>query len=171
MSGPDAWMPLYPGDYLADTGHLNQAQHGGYLLLLMAMWRRDGRVPDDDQELAAITRSTAQEWKKLRPVLQKLCTVENGFWTQRRLLFELAKANRRYQSKVENGRKGGRRHGHATQVATTPTPSDRLATGSDSLSPALSDGGVQPQSQPQPQKALGVVPDCPPSATSRRRSS
>jgi uncharacterized protein YdaU (DUF1376 family) len=160
MSGADMWMPMYIGDYLADTGHLTQAQHGAYLLLLMALWRQNGKFPDDDDALAAVTRSTPQEWKRLRPILARFCTVANGVWTQKRVTSEIENAERRYKSKVENGRLGGLRSGRTATMESAPGErplGDRLVTGSHSLGRSPIDGAVQPQPQPQVEP-LSVVP-------------
>ena len=65
-----AWMPLYVGDYLGDTGHLTTAQHGAYLLLMMHYWRK-GELPDDDRQLSKITKLPLKTWSDYRPVLQQ----------------------------------------------------------------------------------------------------
>ena len=91
----DAWMPLWIGAYLADTTHLSRDEHGGYLLLLMAYWRARGPLPDDDKRLAAITKATPMEWRKLRPVLAEFFTVTNGAWRQKRIEIEMATADAR----------------------------------------------------------------------------
>ena len=150
MSGANIWMPLYIADYLADTAHLTQAQHGAYLLLLMAMWRRGGRLPDDDKELAAITRSTRHGWKQnIRPALATFFLIADGAWTQRRLTKELQRAVERYKTKVENGRKGGfAKGGESAFDSADQVSGDRLATGSDSLGQSPGDRVLQPQPQP-----------------------
>ena len=156
MSGADTWMPLYVGDYLADTPQLSLAQHGAYLLLLMGLWRLGGKIDDCDITLAAITRSTPQEWKKLRPVLQKFCTVADGVWTQKRLTVEMEKAQARYAAQVANGKKGGRPKRNTEPDGANvhdANETNRLATGSVTQT----NGVAQPQSQPYPQgSALGV---------------
>lgn len=88
----DAWMPLWIGDYLADTMSLNTAQHGAYLLLLIAYWRNKGPIPDDDDDLATIVRATPSEWKKLRQKMLRFFDVSEGFWTHNRANKELEKA-------------------------------------------------------------------------------
>ena len=55
------WMPLYVGDYRADTNHLSAAQHGAYLLLIMHYWQHDG-LPEDDRSLQKISGLTPHQW-------------------------------------------------------------------------------------------------------------
>ena len=86
----DLWLPLWVGPYLADTQHLTRDEHGGYFLLLLAYWRNGGPLLDDDKRLASITKSTAKEWKKLKPILSEFFIVADGRWTQKRMEKELA---------------------------------------------------------------------------------
>lgn len=88
----DAWMPLWIGDYLADTMSLNTAQHGAYLLLLIAYWRNKGPLHDDDEDLATIVRATPSEWKKLKPKMLRFFDVEDGTWSHSRANKELVRA-------------------------------------------------------------------------------
>ena len=85
----DLWLPLWVGPYLADTQHLTRDEHGGYFLLLLAYWRNGGPLLDDDKRLASITKSTAKEWKKLKPILSEFFTVADGRWTQKRMEKEI----------------------------------------------------------------------------------
>ncbi|SAL59478.1 hypothetical protein AWB71_03289 [Caballeronia peredens] len=87
----DVWMPLYIGDYLADTNRLTTEQHGAYLLLIMDYWR-NGPPPDDEEILQNVTRLSKFLWKKHGPVLQKFFTVENGVWRHKRIDEEMAGA-------------------------------------------------------------------------------
>ena len=68
MSSPP-WMPLYIGDYRADTTHLNAALHGAYLLLVMHYWQQGG-LPDDDEQLAGIACMSIGQWRENRPVIR-----------------------------------------------------------------------------------------------------
>lgn len=71
MSEASAWMPLYIGDYLADTMHLTGCEHGAYLLLIMHYWR-SGPLPDDDRALATIARTELQDWMEMRGQIRPL---------------------------------------------------------------------------------------------------
>jgi uncharacterized protein YdaU (DUF1376 family) len=84
-----AWMPLHITDYLADTGHLNAAEHGAYLMLIMHYWQ-NGSLPADERLLARLARMSKSEWDDSRDVLAMLFG-EN--WTHKRIDAELAKAD------------------------------------------------------------------------------
>lgn len=85
------WMPLDVTDYLNDTGHLTTLQHGAYMLLLMHYWRH-GPLPDDDEQLAAITKTDAKTWKAVRGTIRRFFHQDNGELHQKRADQERDKA-------------------------------------------------------------------------------
>lgn len=103
----DQWMPLYIGDYLADTGRLTTEGHGAYLLLLMDYWR-NGAPPDDDSVLAGIVRLPIAKWKRLRAVVQPFFTVAAGRWNHKRVDEELARTAQIIEQRVSAGKAGAK---------------------------------------------------------------
>ena len=72
-------MPMYWDAYLADTTHLTTEEHGAYMLLLAAMWRRNGWVPDDDKDNARILGLTPAKWRKIKARLSGFLIFDGGF--------------------------------------------------------------------------------------------
>lgn len=99
----DIWMPLYIGDYLADTGHLTTTQHGAYLLLLMHYWRKRG-LPADDKQLAAIAKLPLRIWLDTKETIQAF--FHEG-WKHSRIESELARRAEVSNKRAEAGAKGG----------------------------------------------------------------
>lgn len=96
-------MPWWVADYLADTQHLSTVEHGAYCLLIMHYWRH-GSVPDDNKQLAAITKLKLSDWLKHR------ATVATFFlegWKHKRIETEIAKANAKHEKRQTSGKKGG----------------------------------------------------------------
>ena len=81
-------MPLYIGDYLADTARLTTEQHGAYLLLLMDYWR-SGRLPDNDQVLAQISKLSPDAWGNAKAMLKQFFSISDGYWIHARVEKEL----------------------------------------------------------------------------------
>lgn len=121
MSRP--WMPLYIADYLAGTAHLNAAEHGAYLLLIMHYWSKGG-LPDSEDAIRRITRMTARQWSQSRDLLKSLFDDD---WKHRRIDAELAKAIEISQVNSANAREAHRKRKEAAanshQRTHTPSPS------------------------------------------------
>jgi uncharacterized protein YdaU (DUF1376 family) len=98
-------MPLYVGDYLGDTGHLTTAQHGAYLLLMMHYWRQ-GYLPEEDKQLAAITKLSLRSWHESQATIQAF--FYDG-WKHKRIDQELLKMERATDKRAAAGQKGGLR--------------------------------------------------------------
>ena len=128
MSKTDKFMPLYAGDYLADTTMLTRDQHGGYFLLILAYWRNRGPLPDNDEALAMASRSSVEDWVRLRPVLARFFRVRDGVWRHKRIDDELEKAAERYDRTVERAKAGAAKRwsrqpgSNATSNATSNAP-------------------------------------------------
>jgi uncharacterized protein YdaU (DUF1376 family) len=105
MKKTDTWMPLYIGDYLADTARLTTEQHGAYLLLLMDYWR-NGPLPDDDDALAAVTKLPVGQWRRHRPAISKFFTLLDGKWFQKRVEEEKQRARSNSDKRSISGKQG-----------------------------------------------------------------
>lgn len=101
-------MQLYVADYLGDTRHLTTEQHGAYLLLLMTMWRSDGRLPNDDKKLARIAGTTPSRWSKIAPEVMEFFDIDGAEITNARLSKELEKAQEKSIKRAVSGIKGAK---------------------------------------------------------------
>jgi uncharacterized protein YdaU (DUF1376 family) len=136
-------MPMFWDAYIGDTTHLTIEEHGAYLLLLGAMWRRNGWVPDDDRDIARILGITAAKWRKIKHRIGPFLTFRNGQISQKNLL----KIWKNTQEKIEKNRKNGAKGGR-------PKPSENnnlgKADGSVSLNPIES----IPEPEPEPEEEV-----------------
>jgi uncharacterized protein YdaU (DUF1376 family) len=106
MSKSDIWMPLYIGDYLADTQLLTTEQHGAYFLLILAYWRNKGPIPADDKVLSAICKMPPSEWKKAKPVIEKFFDKQDGYLKHKRIDSELERSTDKRSVAVKKARLG-----------------------------------------------------------------
>lgn len=128
----DAWMPFYVADYLADTTHLTTEQHGAYVLLILACWKRGGFLPDDDQQLAAICRLTPAAWRRHRGVLAEFFSTVGSELVHGRVQREVERAREITEKRRIAGLQGGR---PPKQIESNPK-ANGIANGKQNETPA-----------------------------------
>ena len=102
-----AYLPLYTGDYRRDTAHLDCAEHGIYLLLLMHCWDSKGPIPLDERKQAGICGArSGSEIEALRRVLREFFVRMDDGWYNRRIQRELERAEAISGKRKLAGRKG-----------------------------------------------------------------
>jgi len=123
MSKNDNWMPLFIGDYLADTAHLDNAQSGTYLHLLMHYWR-NGPLPNDEALLAAIGKTQPKAWKAMRNIILAFFTLgEDGCLHQKRQDTERHRWSDISDKRREAGKRGAQgKWGRGTDPNSPDTP-------------------------------------------------
>jgi uncharacterized protein YdaU (DUF1376 family) len=103
-------MPMFWGDYARDTGHLNAAGHGAYLMLIKHYWCTGQPLNDDDDELWRIACcDSKKEWQALRGKIVRLFQVEGNLLRHKRIDKEIERAKAVVSAKAEAGRKGAER--------------------------------------------------------------
>lgn len=82
---------LWTDSYLADTQDLaTGAEHGAFLLILIAMWRNSGFLLCDDERLCTIAKTRPEQWKRIRgAILDKFRITPDGRLFSPRMLDEL----------------------------------------------------------------------------------
>lgn len=145
-------MPMYWDAYLADTTHLTTEEHGAYMLLLAAMWRRNAWVPDDDKDNARILGLTTAKWRKIKARLMETVSgfcVEDGKITQEKLKKTWENTQEKIDKNRSNGAKGGR---PKSKVANNLTK----ANGFVSVNPNQSIPEPEPEPEPYISKDTNV---------------
>lgn len=131
MSAPP-YQKLFWGSYHKHTAHLSHArEHGAYLLLIGALWNNDGKLPADDETLAAYARLTVKEWLAVKPKLMPMFRLSRGKLTQPRVTEDLASykdtsGKRKQAGKAgglaSGGKRKGNREANASVLPTKPEP-------------------------------------------------
>jgi len=110
---PDIWMPWYIGDYMADTAHLSNAEHGSYMLMLAHAWMNNGILPLDDSRLCRLARMAPEEWEYSRETIMEFWTANERGYVQNRLSKELAKAKTQQEHSSKAGKKAADARWHS----------------------------------------------------------
>lgn len=158
MAKADIWMPLYIGDYLADTTRLTTEQHGAYLLLIMDYWR-NGSPPDDDNVLSSVVKSSLGAWKKMRPLIASFFLIENGLWKHSRI-------DREIEDAIAGKLRAETRAVKAAEARWAKHNADKAASNATSISQALPD--ECPSQSPSPSPTLKTKSNSKEDATATR---
>jgi uncharacterized protein YdaU (DUF1376 family) len=133
-----AEMPFFPlatDAFLADTDHLDDAERGRYVSLLIALWRAPNqRLPNDDAWLARKFKRSAEEVaSQLRPLIAEFCQSDGNWITQKRISKEYKRAtkavnqrrdaaNSRWLKEKEKSERIAASYGSRNAPTLIPTP-------------------------------------------------
>ena len=166
------WMPLFWGDFLANTMHLSAQEAGAYLFLIAHAWEHEGQIPGDRIRLARIAHVRPDQWNKVWFALQNFFEIKAGvpsdgstsvrWYTHHRVTDEL-----RRLGKISNKRKEAAEQKHSNSFASAPAnapnvhrhplpiPIENLSSGKEGEAPSVQvhvnwrDPGVEYRSPPR----------------------
>jgi uncharacterized protein YdaU (DUF1376 family) len=116
------WMPLFWGDFLANTMHLSAQEAGAYLFLIAHAWEHGGEIPGDPARLCRIAHVRQEWWSRVWKVLEKFFEPSPSSvthmcgYTHVRVTAELQRLG-----KISNNRKAAAMQMHSQSYANAPT--------------------------------------------------
>ncbi|AVX04212.1 hypothetical protein MXMO3_01686 [Maritalea myrionectae] len=104
------YFPMYPSDFEAKTSHLTLAEDGAYNRLLRICWMTPGcTIPDDEAWIMRRVRALTDEDKEaVRTILAEFFTVENGRYSNAKLMQIWRESNKAHEKRKNAGAKGGK---------------------------------------------------------------
>lgn len=125
MSRTNIWFPFYVGDYLSEVLGLSHDERGIYVDLLCAYCHRQAPLPDDDKQLAKLANLSPQKWKKIRPSIARIFTINHGLWTLPRLDKQIAHCLEVSEKRRVAGRLGGQKSWAKRQASAEASASNK----------------------------------------------
>jgi uncharacterized protein YdaU (DUF1376 family) len=147
-----AWMPIYWGDYFADTKHLSTIQHGAYLLLIGHYWQH-GELPVDELELQKICGMSSYQWRSNCQALAKLFLPN---WKHKRIEMELEKSEIIRTKRQISGRIGGLRRTNKSSMTRIVGEAIAKQTGNQSQSKKIDSFFTEPRARAEPPPESGL---------------
>jgi uncharacterized protein YdaU (DUF1376 family) len=158
------WMPLFWGDFLANTMHLSAQEAGAYLFLIAHAWEHGGEIPGERVRLARIAHLRQDQWNRVWFALEKFFESKSVVplidgYTHRRVTDELHRLG-----KIAKKRKAAAVHMHsissASASASTSITKDKNANG-EAKQADFRDKGVEYRSPPRSKSdnVLAPIPE------------
>ena len=108
MSQAPIW-PVATDAFVADTNDLTAEETGAYLMLLMCLWRNNGKpLPLDHKKLARMARVTPRRRKPVWASIAGLFEIDGELITQKRLLKDWLRVQEKILTNRINASQGGK---------------------------------------------------------------
>jgi uncharacterized protein YdaU (DUF1376 family) len=141
--GTPEWFPMYPADFLSSqaVAQMTTEEVGAYTLLLLMAWRdEDCSIPDDDEQLARMTR-LRDRWRHVSATIRRSFVPHPsapGRLHNERLTSEWMKA----LNLIEINRRKGVRSGEARRVRKGTAAKPQVNSGSTTVQQRLNSGSA-----------------------------
>ena len=125
-----SFMPMYWGDFLADTSDLSCEELGMYIRLISHYWNT-GPLPQDHTRLARVCNLSKHKFEKNWQIISRFFSRKDGKYFQKRIDKEIEKAIEISEKRAEAGRLGGIANAQANAKQTLKHPQPHITVSND----------------------------------------